>query len=60
MRSLTMKLTLAFLLVSLAGVGLVAVLVWSNTSREFDRFLLDRGRSDFVPAVTSYYQTSGS
>ncbi len=60
MRSLSFKLTLAFLIVSLAGVGLVAVLIWQFTSNAFNRFLLDRGQVDYVNAVTAYYQTYGS
>ena len=39
MRSLTLKLTLAFLFVSLAGIAPAAALMWSITSIEFNRFL---------------------
>lgn len=60
MRSITFKLTLAFLIVSLAGIGLVALLVWGITSTEFNRFLIDRGMSDYATAVTTYYKIHGS
>ena len=60
MRSLTLKLTFAFLVVSLAGVVLVAVAVWGFTYLEFNRFVLDRVQNDFVAAVTAYYKTNGS
>ena len=39
MRSLVVKLTLAFLVVSLAGIMLVAVLTRQATVAEFDRFV---------------------
>ncbi len=58
--SLTLKLILAFLGVSLMGVALVAVFSGLITVREFDRFRLEQGRSDFTAAVTAYYQAHGS
>jgi len=60
MRSITLKLTLAFLAVSLAGVALVAVIIWGTTSAAFNQFLLDRSKSDFLAAVTNYYQANGT
>jgi signal transduction histidine kinase len=59
-RSLTLKLTLAFLAVSLAGIALVAVIVWGFNSLEFNRFITDRGLNDYTNAVTGYYQTHRS
>ena len=47
MRSLTWKLVLAFLLVSLISVVLVALLVSQRTRSEFDRFLSARDRDVF-------------
>ena len=41
MRSLTLKLTLAFLFVSLIGAVLAAYFVQRRTQTEFDRFLFD-------------------
>jgi len=60
MRSITLKLTLTFLAVSLAGVALVAIIIWSTTSLAFNQFLLERGQADFVTAAASYYQKNGS
>jgi signal transduction histidine kinase len=55
-RSLSIKLTLAFLLVSLTGIALVAVFVWTITAFEFNRFLIDRGLRDYSRAALVYYQ----
>jgi two-component system sensor histidine kinase BaeS len=55
MRSLTWKLTLAFLLVGLIGVLLVALLVSQRTRSEFDRFLSTRDRTVLVNALADYY-----
>jgi len=55
MRSLTAKLTLAFLLVGLTGAILVAVLVGQRTRSEFDRFLSERDQATLVQALGNYY-----
>src|SRR5215212_8453592 len=60
MRSLTTKLTLAFLLVGLTGAILVAVLVGQRTRSEFDRFLSERDRAALVQALGSYYAARNS
>ncbi len=60
MRSLTLKLTLAFVVVGLAGIAIVALLVYGITSNEFNRFLVNRGLSDYTAVVTSYYEAHGS
>ena len=60
MRSLTVKLILAFLLISVIGIGLAAVLARAVTGREFDRFIMDRARGEFLADAASYYQTHGS
>src|SRR5438128_7454862 len=57
MRSLTTKLTLAFLLVGVIGAILVAVLVGQRTRSEFDRFLSEHDRATLVQALGSYYQS---
>ncbi|MDZ4716988.1 MAG: ATP-binding protein [Roseiflexaceae bacterium] len=59
-RSLTFKLTLAFLLTGLACVALVGVFARYQTSLEFDRFLREREQADFVTIVTNYYQQHGT
>ena len=60
MRSLTLKLILAFLLISVIGIGLAAVIARAATGRQFDRFIMDRTRSEFVANAASYYQAHGS
>ncbi len=54
MRSLSVKLTLAFLLVGLTGAVLVAFLIRRSTLREFDRLVLDQNQQALVessPAI---------
>ena len=59
-RSLAFKLMLAFLIVSLIGVALVAVFSRSITVREFDRLMLNQARADFLADVSAYYRFYGS
>jgi two-component system sensor histidine kinase BaeS len=59
-RSLATKLTLAFLLVSLTGTALVAILVGQITTSEFDKYLRDQMQSSFVARASQYYQANGS
>jgi signal transduction histidine kinase len=58
--SLTTKLTLAFLSVSLIGVALVAIFSRLITEREFARFRQEQDQSDFIARATAYYQAHGS
>ena len=60
MRSLMLKLTLAFVLVGLTGAILVAVLVGIRTRSEFNRFLSEHDQSALVAALGSYYAAHGS
>ena len=57
---LTLKLTLAFLLVSLIAVGLVAVFIQGRFSYEFNHYLEDQRQNEFVAAATAYYQGNNS
>lgn len=59
MRSLTLKLTLAFVLVGLAGIVLLAILVGIQTRREFDEFIDNRYQTETVEALADYYRTNG-
>jgi two-component system, OmpR family, sensor histidine kinase BaeS len=59
-RSLTFKLTLAFLFVGLTGAVLVAVIVRQRTQNEFDRLILDQNQQALVSTLTEYYQEHGS
>ena len=60
MRSLTLKLALAFLAVGLAGVVLVAVIVRRQTLLEFDRFIVDQYQADIIARVGDYYGEYGT
>ena len=59
MRSLTLKLTIAFLAVSLISVTLVAFFVEQQTRREFDQFVLDRYQLDVIDDLIAYYENNG-
>ncbi len=58
-RSLTFKLVLAFLLVSLVGVAVVAALSRFITVREFDRLTQEQAISNFSADITAYYRQTG-
>jgi two-component system, OmpR family, sensor histidine kinase BaeS len=58
--SLTLKLTLAFLFVSIIGVVLTAVFVRQRAGSEFDRFVLDRYQLDLLDDLAQHYRQSGS
>lgn len=60
MRSLTFKLTLAFLFVGLTGAVLVAFIVRQRTQNEFDQLILNQSQQDLVNSLTEYYQEHGS
>ena len=60
LRSLTLKLTLAFLCVGLLGALMVALFVGLRTQRAVDQFVVDRGRQTLLPALADYYQSTGS
>ena len=60
MRSLTLKLTLAFLIVGLSGAALVALFSVSNTSSAFDRFRLEQSLENFANDMSAYYERTGS
>ncbi len=60
MRSLTLKLTLAFLLVGLTGAALVALIIRDRTRTAFNTFLLDREQQRVVNSLVEYYQANGN
>lgn len=60
MRSIAVKLTLAFLLVGLTGAGLVAIVLRHQTQAAFDQFILTRDQQSLVDNLVGYYQTYGS
>jgi signal transduction histidine kinase len=63
MRSLTLKLILAFLAVSLLGTALVALLVDWQTQRQFDALVANLYQDDLTTLsdrLAAYYQQQGS
>lgn len=60
MRSITLKLTLAFLVVGLIGALLVSVFVSVRTQREFDQFISERYQQDLIDQLADYYKKQGS
>lgn len=59
-RSLAFKLTLAFLVVSLLGIALVAALAGRFTQREFGNFTLRRDETAILAALADYYREHGT
>lgn len=59
MRSLSLKLALAFIFVAVIGVVLVALFVRQQTQREFDQFVLSRYQADLIFDLSAYYQQNG-
>ncbi len=60
MRSLTLKLTLAFLLVGLTGSMLVAVIIQARTKVAFNTFIVNQAQQTLADNLVAYYQTNGS
>jgi signal transduction histidine kinase len=56
---LTHKLTLAFLLVSLLAIGLAAIVVQNVTSAQFNNYLLEQQREQFLRVAAEYYAANG-
>jgi signal transduction histidine kinase len=53
--SLTLKLTAAFVGVGLVAVILVAIFARTTTVQEYDRFRIDKIRSDIISTLEQYY-----
>ncbi|HEY1013591.1 MAG TPA: ATP-binding protein [Herpetosiphonaceae bacterium] len=60
MRSLMVKLVAAFVLTSILGMGLAAVLIRQFVVREFDDYVITQRRTEFVSRAGIYYETTGS
>ena len=60
MRSITFKLTIAFLLVGLTGALLAAVFSWQRTQSAFKQFILNQDQQTLVDNLLQYYQVNGS
>ena len=60
MRSLIVKLSLAFLLVSLAGIALVAIFAGRVSANEFGNFVDAQENSLVLQQLANYYEANGS
>jgi signal transduction histidine kinase len=60
LRSLAVKLTLAFLLVGLTGSILVTVIIQSQTRAAFSNFIVNQAQQTLADNLVTYYQTTGS
>jgi signal transduction histidine kinase len=59
MRSISIKITLAFMLISLVGSALAAFFINQRTSMAFDRFLLAQSKNDLTTALVEHYAETG-
>jgi signal transduction histidine kinase len=60
LRSLSLKLVLAFLVVSLTGIAIIAFFTARSTSQAFGQFVLDQYQVDLIDQLGAYYQRNGS
>ena len=60
MRSLTLKLMLAFLLTSVASIVVAAIVIRQSVTREFDSYVIEQERDRFTRAAAAYYAANGS
>lgn len=58
MRSLTTKLILAFLLVSLISIGVIVSSTRFSANREFDNYLSNQYETELAEEITRYYETN--
>ena len=58
MRSLTTKLILAFLAVSLISIGVIVGLTRFSTNREFNKFVSNQYETDLTNELARYYQAN--
>jgi two-component system, OmpR family, sensor histidine kinase BaeS len=59
MRSLTLKLTVAFLAVSLTGTLVLALWTGHTTSNAFSSFVREQRQSELIASLASYYRQQG-
>jgi len=60
MRSITIKLILAFLLVGISGSLMVSLIIWQRTRSAFDQFVITREQQGLLRLLVRYYQRRGS
>jgi two-component system, OmpR family, sensor histidine kinase BaeS len=58
MRSITTKLILAFLTVSLISIGVIVASIRFSTNREFDKFLNNQYETELGQELAKYYETN--
>ncbi len=58
MRSLTTKLILAFLTVSLISIGVIVASIRFSTNREFNKFLTNQYETKLAEELARYYETN--
>lgn len=59
-RSLTLRLIVAFLVVSITGTVLSTLFVRWSTVREFNQLILNRAQEEFIAYVSAYHEFYGS
>jgi len=59
-RSLTSKLILAFLVISLISIGVIVALTHFATNREFDKFITDQRKAELADELANYYEEHGT
>ena len=60
MRSLTLKLSLAFLAVALTVAGLAAIFARNALVRQIDSLVVQQAEENFIADITTYYETFDS
>jgi len=60
MRSITVKMLIAFLAISLVSVALIVLSARWMTEREFRSYLFDQNRSNIITTLESYYGANGN
>ncbi|MGB2895096.1 MAG: ATP-binding protein [Anaerolineales bacterium] len=59
MRSLSLKLILAFLIVVVIAVALVAIIASQTTAKEFTNFIFDQYLEGYISQLEEYYRSHG-
>jgi len=60
MRSITLKLVLAFIGVSFLSVAIIVLVIRWSTNKEFYKFVLDTNQANLVSALAYYYEENQS
>jgi signal transduction histidine kinase len=60
MRSLSLKLILAFLFVSLAGIAVIAFVAARSTSQAFGQFVLNQYQEELTQRLVDHYEINGT